>query len=1063
MTNNPKGSALPRPGDALPLEEAEVFVMPCSISQQRYWLLEQLSPGNTALNIPLAVQLSGPLDISVLERALNAIVQRHEVLRTSFALVDGTPKQVIKSEVTLQLLQIDLGDVPPEKRQLRIEQEMIAEAVRPLSLTEAPIFRTTLLRLTPEENVLMLTIHHIVGDGWSNGLLVREVGHFYHALFKGKPVDLPPLSVHYADYALWQEEWLKSAQFKKQLGYWEETLAGEPPVLDMPTDYPREIGLTSYTAFIESLLLSQQLGDNIKRLCIDLDVTLFMVLFATYVALLHRYTGQTELMIGTTAANRNRSELEHLIGLFANPLILRPKISEDMTFREVAVTLRDHSLNGFAHQEVPFEMVLEMLQERKSVARKPVIQTHFLYQKAFMEPATYGDLTIRPLRSVSPGSTFELTYGIVERAEGIRLQMEYHTALYKKSTIRRMLRHFESLLEAAVENPDTPISQMAMLTEEELASLEPHVTPRGLLPEGARAGIDPKTMQSDFRIQLKKHFREAVYPHGVTIEPLPGETLVVLDRHLRLLPVGIPGTLYLGGITPEVAADYTLVHGPADILYPMPLVATDFVGQNVGDGKVELMGKTDDLQKINGFRLNLRQVEAFLLHHAGVHEVAAVAFKQPSGEFQLTCYIVPKPGSAPTEKDLRLFLKGKISDFTMPSHIVMIPALPKDASGEVIADSLPEPARPTKPARDEKIPLEAILYHQLIEIWMEILKVPNVTVEDNFFALGGSSLLALRMMTQIEKLCGRPLPLSLLIKGATIANLAHYIVQANNESAEPLVAINPKGSRQPIFFLHGDWAGGGFYCGRLSQQLGEDQPFYVLPPYRSGKQSVFTLEDMAAYHIAAMQERSPHGPYLLGGYCIGATVAIEMARQLEAKGEKVTHLLLIDPLSGTSWLRLAWPVVNKMGEFRGWDLQTKIHVFDRYAVSFARWINKPLSSKIATLMRRIGIYKPVVASPIAVAGEGGEGVEILTHLDYAVYFLAYRLYRSKPVTVPATLYFPEETPPARLSWFQKASERPDARFTVEFLPGDHHTCITKYTPALVAKMKKALDGLAPAP
>jgi thioesterase domain-containing protein len=184
-----------------------------------------------------------------------------------------------------------------------------------------------------------------------------------------------------------------------------------------------------------------------------------------------------------------------------------------------------------------------------------------------------------------------------------------------------------------------------------------------------------------------------------------------------------------------------------------------------------------------------------------------------------------------------------------------------------------------------------------------------------------------------------------------------------------------------------------------------------------------------------------------------------MARQLEAKGEKVTHLLLIDPLSGTTWLRWAWPVVNKLGEFRGWDLQTKIHVFDRYAVSFARWINKPFSSKIATLLRRLGIYKPVVASAIAVTGEGGEGVEILTHLDYAVYFLAYRLYRTKPMTVPATLYFPEETPPARLSWFHKASERPDARFTVEFLPGDHHTCITKYTPALVAKMKKALDAL----
>ena len=386
--------------------------MPCSVSQHRFWMLDQLYPGNSALNIPLAVQFSGPLNIPVLERALNAIVDRHEVLRTSFAVVDGGPKQVIKTEAQVHLEMIDLGNVAEEKRQERIEQEMIAEAARPLSLSQAPIFRTVLLRLTPDENILMLTLHHIVCDGWSNGLLVREVGIFYDAFLRGKPAQLPALAFHYADYALWQQEWLKTPQYQKQLDYWKEALDGQPPVLDMPTDYPRQMG-QDYTAFIESLLLSPELRDGLKRLCVELDVTLFMVLFATYATLLYRYTGQTEFMIGTTAANRNRSEMEHLIGLFANPLILRPEVSGEMTFRELAVRLRDHSLNGFAHQEVPFENVLEELQERKSGGRTPVIQTHFLYQKAFMEPATYGDMTIRPLRSVSPGSTFELTYGIV--------------------------------------------------------------------------------------------------------------------------------------------------------------------------------------------------------------------------------------------------------------------------------------------------------------------------------------------------------------------------------------------------------------------------------------------------------------------------------------------------------------------------------------------------------------------------------------------------------------------------------------------------------------------------
>ena len=234
----------------------------------------------------------------------------------------------------------------------------------------------------------------------------------------------------------------------------------------------------TYTAFIESLLLPTALTDAIKRLCVDLDVTLFMVFFATYVTLLYRYTGQRAFLIGTTAANRNRSELEHLIGLFANPLILHPKISGQATFRELAVQLRDQSLEGFARQEVPFEIVLEELQNSKSGRRKPSLQTHFLYQKAFMEPATYGDLTIKPLRSVSPGSTFELAYGIVERPEGIRLQMEYHTSLYKNATIHRMLRHFQRLLEAAVENPNTSVSELALLTEEEQAKADSVLLPK---------------------------------------------------------------------------------------------------------------------------------------------------------------------------------------------------------------------------------------------------------------------------------------------------------------------------------------------------------------------------------------------------------------------------------------------------------------------------------------------------------------------------------------------------------------------------------------------------------
>ena len=1051
-------SAPPRAADPLPVREEDVFVMPCSISQRRFWLLDQLYPGNTALNIPLAFQFAGPLDLDVLERAINAMVERHEILRTSFSQVDGATKQVIQARAHLPLGVIDLESVPVEMRPDRVEQEMIAEAARPLSLTQAPIFRAVLLRLGAKDHVLMLTFHHIVGDGWSNGLVVRELGLFYDALLRGRTAELPALAFHYADYAVWQQDWLKTPQFRKQLDYWKEVLKGDLPVLDMPTDYPRRLG-QPYTAFIESLLLPPELGSALKRLCVELDVTLFMVLFAAYVALLHRYTGQTEFLIGTTAANRNRSELEPLLGLFANPILMRPEVSGRMTFRKLAGRLRDQALNGFAHQEVPFEIILEELQEKMSGTRKPVIRTHFLYQRAFMEPATYGDLVIRPLRSVSPGTTFELTYGIVERAEGIRLQMEFHTALYKNSTIRRLLHHFQRLLESAVQNPDTPVDELTFLTEQEHAQLDLSLSPKSSAGD-SRPAIDPSWILRTLQRRVDELFVESSLPQSTIVEPPSGAILAVLGDNLRLLPAGIPGQIFIGGFALSGGLEKGLVSGPADAPSPIPLLRTNFVGRDREDGKIEVLGQADDFAQVNGFRINLREVKAILLRHPEVSEASAlVVTPAPEGTAKLICHIVPKPGLSPSEKELRALLRDRIGPAIQPARILTVSVLPKDSGGEATADLLPEPATSAEPAEEEKVPLEAILYQQLMEIWTDILKVPSLAIDDNFFALGGSSLLALRMMTQVEKLCRRPLPLSLLLTGATIANLARYIVEANNQSATPLITVQAKGDRQPLFFLHGDWAGGGFYCGRLSQQLGENQPFYVLTPYHSGKQSVLTMEEMAAYHIAAMKEHTPQGPYLLGGYCIGATVAMEISRQLAEKGEKVTHLLLIDPpLWRTPWLRSVWAVIDGIGRNLNWDLKKRIFYFDRYAVSVGRWLKKSPEAKFAAIGRRLGFAERPGPRPTPEARAEGDG-EILNSLDYAVYFLAYRLYRPKPLSGPATLFFPEETPPSRLSQVRRASQIPPDKLTIEMVPGNHHTCITKYTSALVEKMKKTLDNL----
>ena len=1033
---------------AAPVEE---FVMPCGISQQRFWVVDQLVAGNAALNIPLALELKGPLDVDVLHKAIHAVIQRHESLRTHFAWIEDEVKQVISPQVRFHFQQKDLTSVAEEHRDECVLQEMQTEAVRPLDTTRAPIFRAKLLHLDVEYHALLLTLHHIMCDGWSNGVIVREIGLYYDALLRGSKPKVPDLPIQYADYVMWQNEWLKTPDFQEQLGYWEKQLRGNLQALDLPADHPRRVG-RMFPSSIESLLLPATLTNEIKRKCNELGVTIFMVFFAAYVVLLHRYSGQSRFMVSTTAANRTRPELENIIGQFANPMLLTCDLTDNPSFRELLQRVHHNSLEAVSRQEVPFESVIERLESVSG--EKPVIQAHFLFQKAFMQPGHYGELDLKPLRSVSPGTTFELMFGIVERAEGVRLQMEYNTALFEKATIERMLQHFRVLIECASESLDTPVDEMPLLTEEERA-LAWSSAP--IKVEGAPS-IDAQSLIQNLRAQVVDYFRKTDSPQAAPVEVPPGALLVVLDRNLRLVPPGIPGDVYLGGLSAESAGDRSLVTGPVDCPWPVPLLRTGFLGQLKIDGKVELLGGADDFARIGGFRTNLLQIKSLLVRHPDVVEAAAAAIRGPDGKDQLVAYVVPKPGATPTDRDLRERLIGKVSDTSLPSQIVVVGSLPKDAKGDVVPELLPPPT-PLKIVQGEKMPLEAVLNQQLIDIWTDILKIPSVTVEDNFFALGGTSMLALRMMLQVEKLCGRPLPLSLLLTGATISNLARHIVEANNESALPLIPVQPKGKRQPIFFLHGDWAGGGFYSNRLSELLGPDQPFYVLPPYRSGKPDVLTLEEMAAYHLEAMQEHTPHGPYIIGGYCIGATLAREMARQLVAQGEEVTQLLLIDPpLWGTHWLRWIWPCVDSLGNLLRWDLQRKIYYFDRYCVSFSRWISRPMRAKFTTLFRRMGIKLPEAPGPLAPVADSTQSgdVEILNSMDYAVYFLAYRLYRAAPWRTKATLFFPESVTPARMADVYRMSQAAPVKFDVSLLPGDHHTCITKHASELVERIQQAL-------
>jgi hypothetical protein len=1016
---------------AAPTVLDEFFAMPASVSQKRFWLLEQMTPGNTALDIPIALELAGPLDVDLLERALQAIVDRHEILRTRFELIDGEPRQVIAPHAPLTLHRAAADADSEANRSERIRRAMDREAEKPVDFNRAPLLRAALLELAPDDHVLMITAHHIVSDGWSNGVIVRELAAFYDALRLDEEPKLAPLAIQYADYVVWQEEWLKTDEFGQQLDYWRGQLAGELPVLDFPTDFPRQTAQPT-GAILESRLLPASLTDALKRLCQEEGVTIFMVFLAAYVALLHRYTGQKRVLVGTTAANRNRPELEPLVGLFANLLVVPGETSGTMTFRDLLARQRDQALGAFAHHEAPFELVLQELQQA-GTARVPM-QTHFLFQRAFMQPATCGELTIRPLHSVSPGSTFELTFGIVERAEGIRLQMEYRTSLYRRETVGRLLLHFQQLLESLAGHLDTPVDEIPLFADDEREEIEARVAV-GL--SGA-TGMNQDMLWAELDRQIDAHLLRGEETFVRAHVP-PGVVLVALDAQGHPLPLGIPGELYLAA--PGLDSPQ----------------ATPFFGRNVEDGGVELWGRASDIVRLQGFRFNVRAVELALRAQPDVADTATALQPTASGANRLVAQVVLKPGATITGEAWRAALKEKLSDMLVPATIQIVPELRRDSRGCLLVESEPEPSLATKAEPSRDVPLHALVRQQLMEIWQRLLRADGLTIDSNFFESGGNSFLALRMMVEAGNLAGRQLPLALLLRGATIRDLARAILDRANEGGQEVIPVQPKGTRPPLFFLHGDWIGGGFYCHRLARDLGDDQPFYALPPYHMHAEKIVTMREMAAQHCAALRRERPHGPYLIGGYCIGATVAIEVARQLVAEGETVERLFLVDPpLWGGVALRGLWPWVDRVGARRGWNLEKKIAFFDRTAVAFTRWWRKPFAAKLGTVLHRFGVEGAVseTVSTDTVA-EDVFGAEILDGLDFSTYFMTYRLYRFAPLAVPATLLFPVATPLARLVDAVRRSRLDPARAVIETVPGNHTTCITQHTAELARKMNSA--------
>jgi non-ribosomal peptide synthetase component F len=1223
-------------------EDESVFVFPATPAQRRFWFLDQLQPGgNPALNLSLATRWHGPLDHVVLRRALNEVVARHEALRTTFDYEQGQLRQLIAPALVLDLPLLDgreFSDANSADIPTRLRRE---EALQPLDLRTGPLLRARLLRLGEHEHVVLLTVHHIISDGWSNGVLLRDLCALYTAFAQGQPSPLPELTIQFADYADWQQARLAADDFAAQRDYWHKQLAGDLPGLDLPFDRSRRAG-PNISGGIRSRLLPAELVRAATALAALESASPFMIFFAVFQVLLHRYTGQIDFLVTSPSANRARAEFDPLVGLFVNPLLLRADLRGDPTFRGLLERVRRVALEAFSNQDIPFELLLDEFQGAR-------LQVNFHYDAGLPEPASLPDaLTIESVPSVSAGTVYELSASILDEAEGSRLEIEYNTALFDEATIDRMLGHYQTLLESAIADPSSVVSALPLLTREEKQQLEPESSSRDDVPAAldVRAPLVERVMAKPDAVAARHGRRElscaellarmerarnadkseraasdldqaAMWvahwrarldtPPPVVVARSPEAEAAIaaaalalrewagLDERDRIASCtegGAAATEEIGAAllanallvypTPEVLAEppATLaawletenisvafmaaaawnrfaaalaarkIRKPARLrlviategepregtfgrvasekanagvwvcqrtvleeagtialdgrplpapirhiriidsrsMQPMPIgiigevVATNDAGNPTSfgqlgrwlpDGSLDLLGPADEQNHGRGQRLDPRRTETLLQALPGVrHAIVRTIAVESRSHF--IAYLLPDTaaGPLPSADALRQLLRDKgLSYSEVPVVFVPIKEIPISAtSGHLDRAALPAPL-PGELAFQDPVQPYIGLQLQLLAIWEDVLGVRGIGIRDDFFDLGGNSLLAMRMLQRAEVACGKAILPSALFRHPTVEGLAGEIAREAIDASPTLLRVNDAGTRTPFFYLHGDLSGGGFYSLKLSRALGPDQPFYVLPPQDIRLlPAAPSIEEMAAAHLAALRTVRPKGPYVIGGFCLGGLVAYELAQQIEASGESVEMLLVIDAALEDKFLRSLRSLAGAVGAVLRWDDQKKVDKFGRWVLwrgRLLRWYGLNVRAQMRIIFRRIGspflrlrnLFRSNPGPENKQATNGAEnGATARRERDAPSAFLwASAHYRPRKYSGPVALLLSEDVlRRARnltAEWEALASE-----VTVHPLTGRHLECITAHVDTLALTIESCLQN-----
>jgi amino acid adenylation domain-containing protein len=496
---------------------------PLSFAQQRLWFLDQLDPGQPYYNLPLALRLTGELDVPALSRALDTIVSRHEALRTTFSTKDGEPLQVIGPPRRLALERRDLSGVPEGERAERLRQILAEELGKPFDLGRDAMLRARLVRESDRSHVLVLMMHHIASDGWSIGILLEELAAYYEANRSGSKPEMLALRIQYADYAVWQRDWLRGGVEETQLAYWKRRLEGTLPLLALSTDRTRPAQQT-FSGGQERRLYPRRLVDALEKLSREQGATPFMTLLAAFLALLSRLSGQDDILIGTPIAGRNRAETEDLVGFFVNTLVVRGDLSGNPTFRDFLGRVRERCLEAYAHQDLPFEKLVEELHPERDLAHPPLFQVMFAFENYPIAFPRVGGLELENVEFETQVSNFDLTLDMALQEKGLAASMEFNTDLFDRQTVRRWLENFEVLLEGIAADPGRRISELPILTPAERERL--------LVTWNATSAEFPagSGVHSLFEAQVQRN------PSAAAVE-LDGQTLTYgeLDRHANRL------------------------------------------------------------------------------------------------------------------------------------------------------------------------------------------------------------------------------------------------------------------------------------------------------------------------------------------------------------------------------------------------------------------------------------------------------------------------------------------------------------------------------------------------